>query len=291
MNGDDRLALEGGGRAGARFVLAPLPRRASGAGGSRLGAKAGASLEFHDHREYEPGDDLRFLDWGVYGRTDRLVVKRYREEVIPHLDLLLDGSRSMSLPGTAKREALLGLAALLATAAANAGFTVAVFVLGPRGAARLPDGGGRPSRWEGLEPAEAGDPGAALLAAPPALRPLGVRLLVSDLLWPGEPSAALAILARAGAAAAVVELLGEADLEPPARGAVELVDAETGETRPLLLDDAARARYAGALRRHRDGWELAARQIGGRLVPLVAERVLPGFDVRELVARELLRPA
>ncbi|MEJ0091561.1 MAG: hypothetical protein WDM80_17670 [Limisphaerales bacterium] len=51
--------------------------------------------------------------------TDRLTVKLYREEVTPHLDLILDGSRSMNLDGTAKASAVAKLSALLATAAAN----------------------------------------------------------------------------------------------------------------------------------------------------------------------------
>ena len=87
---------------GAAFRLA-LPREAMrGLGGARAGAAAGSSLDFLDFREYHPGDDLRRLDWSVYARTDREVVKLYREEVFPRLDIVLDSSRSMDLPGTAK---------------------------------------------------------------------------------------------------------------------------------------------------------------------------------------------
>ena len=65
--------------------------------GSTLGARAGSSLEFRDYRGYEPGDDLRHVDWNAYARTDQLSVKLFREEVSPHLDVLIDGSRSMAL--------------------------------------------------------------------------------------------------------------------------------------------------------------------------------------------------
>ncbi len=55
----------------------------------------GFSVEFAEHREYVPGDDLRFLDWRVYGRTDRLYIKRYEEETNLEAHLVIDASESM----------------------------------------------------------------------------------------------------------------------------------------------------------------------------------------------------
>lgn len=59
----------------------------------------GASVEFAEHREYVPGDDLRHLDWRIYGRSDRFYVKRYEEETNLTLSLLLDVSESMAYQG------------------------------------------------------------------------------------------------------------------------------------------------------------------------------------------------
>lgn len=56
----------------------------------------GFSVEFAEHREYVPGDDLRFLDWKVYGRTDRLYIKRYEEETNLEAHLVVDTSASMA---------------------------------------------------------------------------------------------------------------------------------------------------------------------------------------------------
>jgi uncharacterized protein (DUF58 family) len=56
----------------------------------------GVSVEFAEHREYVPGDDLRFLDWKVYGKTDRLYIKRYEEETNLEAHLVVDTSESMS---------------------------------------------------------------------------------------------------------------------------------------------------------------------------------------------------
>src|ERR1700731_1840336 len=50
----------------------------------------GFSVEFADHREYVPGDDLRYLDWALYARTDHYYIKRYEEETNLRIYLLLD---------------------------------------------------------------------------------------------------------------------------------------------------------------------------------------------------------
>lgn len=59
----------------------------------------GVSVEFAEHREYVPGDDLRHLDWRIFGRTDRFYIKRYEEETNLTLSLVLDASESMSYAG------------------------------------------------------------------------------------------------------------------------------------------------------------------------------------------------
>src|SRR5271156_7116709 len=115
MDSAFRQSLRDGEQLGARYALQVPQSAASGTIGARAGRQAGSSIDFQDYREYQPGDDLRFIDWGIYARTDRLTVKLFREEVTPHLDLILDGSRAMGLSDTGKGEALARLAALLGT--------------------------------------------------------------------------------------------------------------------------------------------------------------------------------
>ena len=55
----------------------------------------GFSIEFAEHREYAPGDDLRYVDWKVFGRTDRVYVKQFEEETNQICYLLMDTSESM----------------------------------------------------------------------------------------------------------------------------------------------------------------------------------------------------
>ena len=55
----------------------------------------GFSVEFAEHRTYGPGDEIRHVDWKLFGKTDRYYVKQYEEETNLHSYIILDTSRSM----------------------------------------------------------------------------------------------------------------------------------------------------------------------------------------------------
>ncbi len=83
----------------ARFGLTPLMARLVVEGfinGLHRSPFHGFSVEFADHREYVPGDDLKHIDWLLYARTDHYYIKRYEEETNLRTHLLLDGSASMA---------------------------------------------------------------------------------------------------------------------------------------------------------------------------------------------------
>ena len=76
----------------------------------------GFSVEFAEHREYVPGDDVRFVDWKVYGKSDRYYIKQYEEETNLRCWLLVDASESMeySSGGMSKLDYACHVAAALA---------------------------------------------------------------------------------------------------------------------------------------------------------------------------------
>lgn len=283
-----RQALQAGEAAGARYALVPPRQAVMGPAGEQLASRVGSSIEFMEHREYRPGDDIRRIDWSAYARTDRLIVRQYRDEVSPHVDLLIDGSRSMALAGSPKAEAAMGVAAALATASSNSGLTCAVWVAGvtlqPIARGREHPGGWPVPAFDGREPL-----GAVLAASPVPLRRQGVRALVSDLLFAGSPLATLRRLSEGAAQLVVVQVLAEGDLQPPRHGNVRLVDAETGMQRELFIDEPARQRYRQRLEAHEAEWALACRQVGAVMVRLVAERVVAGWPLTELVREQVLR--
>ena len=63
----------------------------------------GFSVEYSDHRQYHPGDELKFVDWKMFGRSDRLYIKRFRQETNATVYILLDTSKSMSFAGNSPR--------------------------------------------------------------------------------------------------------------------------------------------------------------------------------------------
>src|ERR671937_961863 len=80
--------------------------------------RRGFSVEFAEHRPYQPGDDLRYLDWRIAARADRWVVKQYEEETNLRATLVLDVSRSMDWTGSPARLTKLAYAERLTAALA-----------------------------------------------------------------------------------------------------------------------------------------------------------------------------
>ncbi|MGH9935750.1 MAG: DUF58 domain-containing protein [Blastocatellia bacterium] len=280
-----------GERAGMRYALEP-PRTASASlAGLQLGRQAGASLEFRDHRDYQPGDDLRRIDWNAFARSDRLTVKLYREEISPHLDIVLDGSRSMALEPSAKARAAIGLAAAFAVAAENAGYSHNAW-LAREYVAPVANGANRPASWRSLDLDFRGNPAESLTRTPPRFRRQGMRVLISDLLWLGEPTAVLQSLARDAASLVIAQTLAVVDANPlgwAERGRVRLVDSETDEQREIFIDDGAIRRYREALARHQQNWRHACRQIGAVMVNVIAEEVVADWNLEALVKAGVLK--
>lgn len=280
-------SLLAGEQRGSTYSLV-LPRSAmSGAGGRRTAASPGSSLEFRDFRDYQPGDDLRRIDWGAYARSDRLAVRIYHDEVSPHADIIVDGSRSMALEGTAKPEAARFLAAFFAAASMNAGCAHKAWICAD-GFHEIPGGTGRPAAWGSIEFHDASAPEDAFHALPPRWRRNGIRIILSDLLWLGDPLALLQMLGDGAAAVIVVQLLAEADRSPGARGNVSLVDAETGEEKRIFVDAVAERRYREALEAHQQNWFRACRQMGASFVPLTAEPIMNGAGLDALAAAHVV---
>ncbi len=282
MPDDVRTFLSQGAAAGARYRLAAPRSAPQGVVGSQLARTAGESLEFMEHRDYQPGDDLRRMNWSAYARTDRLVVKVFRQDVCPHLDLLIDGSRSMALAGTEKLRATVGVAAALATAADNSGYSRRAYVTGP-GCQLIRNGSAGAQSWEGLDFSAVSSPAEALRTLPPTWRPRGIRALVSDFLWLGDPGEVINRLADGAAAVLLIQILAAEDSQPATLGNHRLVDCESGETCEVFVDAAGQERYRQNLARHLHDWRLAARRAGATFVTLIAEQVCAAWDLSALV--------
>ncbi len=284
----DYESLMNGYRRGSRVFFAEPPRTPLGTMGNMLSRNVGSSLEFMEHREYLPGDDLRRIDWNAYARSDRLAVKLFREEVNPHVDLLLDVSRSMGLAGTRKSEATYALAGFFASAAAESRFSFRVTVTdnGCRnlGRSQLP-----PMEWDPFELSADESPAEAIQRMPPTWKARGIRVLVSDLLFMADPDVVVSQVAGDASVTIIVQLLAEADADPPEQGNLRLVDCESGERLEMYLDTLARERYKRNLARHQENYHLAARRHGAFFTTVIAEKFLEDGRLDDVFRAELLR--
>jgi uncharacterized protein (DUF58 family) len=284
---DVRSALEQGERAGQRYAIS-LPRLTLlGQSGLAAGQRAGSSLEFRDHRDYQPGDDLRHVDWNAYARSDQLIIKLFREEVTPHADVIIDLSRSMALSESRKPQATLALAAFFAAAAENAGYTFHAWRLG-LDIEPVENGASPPALWQGLAFDHRGSSIEAFGRSGPRWRPRGVRVLLSDLLWEGDPLVVLRHLSEQASATVVIQVLARVDDEPEP-GNLRLVDEETDQVRELHIDENVLSRYRDNLRRHQDNWHRACKQCGALFTVVIAEKLLQDWRLDELVAAEVLK--
>lgn len=237
-------------------------RRRLGAG-SRLGAGPGASLEFHDHRSYMAGDDLRHLDWSVYARTDQLMLRRHRQEVSPRVEVILDLSASTAVTPD-KLTLTTAIAALLATLAEADGTRPVVWVA-TDAIRRLP------GDWRPALRACASAGAVGLEARPaPAFTAGSERFLVSDGLCPGGGAPVVQALGSGAGRIALVQVLTRTEGSPEAVGPVRLEDVEGGAG-DVVLDEATCAAYRERLGRHQAGWQSALAGRGAGVVTCVVE--------------------
>ena len=280
--------LQAGAAHASGITLATSGRIFDGMNGGKSGYRAGSSLDFMEHRNYAPGDDPRLLDWNVYARTEKLTLKMFREEINPKLDLLFDGSLSMDLPESDKAAASLGILGLLTTAAQNGQFSTRCQVAGSR-LMPIINAEKPVHAWDGLE--FDGNSGMFDIVEhyPLQLRYHSIRVVISDLLWPGSPEHFIKKIAMHAAAVVVVQVLGQADINPPASGTVTLEDSEGGQRERLFVDGAALAKYRQTLARLQEEWEHACREVGAEFMTINAEDLLETWDLTPFAAGGVLQ--
>ena len=227
--------------------------------GQHLSPKRGSSLEFNDYRHYSPGDDFRYIDWGLYGRTDKLYIKLFKEEEDLLTYILLDASASMGFPAADRKfEAAQAMALAFAYVALTSGDRVMLRVLGGAGARLQPAFVmGRHRIVELARLLGAIKPSGQLDLAPKlaqelaAIRRAGKVFVISDfLMLPNAVTNGLQLFTAAAMDVTAVQILGGRELEGQGlAGDVEVVDSETGEHVRVAMNQRARDQYRDTLLR------------------------------------------
>ncbi len=274
-------------------VLVRRPVR-GGLKGGRRSVKRGQSVEFADYRDYALGDDLRQLDWNVYARLEKLLVKLFIEEEDLTVAILVDGSASMAHGTPDKLVFAKRAAAALGYIALAAEDRVVLASLGGRAARRRAAlrGSGRAFRLlaelSAIQPAAGPtDLVAACRHALAQVTGRGVIVLVSDLLDPGAERA-LRDLAGTGSEVIVLHVLAPDEIAPTLEGDLRLVDAETGATVDVTLDLGARERYTERVEAWRSELAILAAKRRIAYVPLTSDVALADLVFAELRRRRVV---
>ena len=232
--------------------------------GERRSKRRGESVEFADHRPYAVGDDLRFIDWNIYGRLDRLFMKLFLEEEDLSLHLVLDCSASMNCGDPEKFAWARRAAAALGDVGLFDMNRVAVSRLGgrnagdpdntdadarPADAATLRDLRGRRRVHDlgrflcSTEPG--GDDAFAQNARRIALarRGKGVMVVLSDFLFKDGYERGLRYLLGRGYDLVLIQVLSPDELNPPLGGDLRLRDLEDGERVEITVSAPLLKRY------------------------------------------------
>lgn len=265
--------------------------------GAHRSARRGPGVEFGGHRQYAPGDDLRWLDRRSLLLHDRLVTREFETDTERAVRVVIDASASMGFRGRASALSKLELSCLLAAALArialSTGDPVSLdWLLGER-TARVPVSGGREAFERLVDASEVvrpgGDMGGTLEALDRAIEPVAraarrgsVVVVLSDLLdMPDGAIDRIAGLASRGRVLVVVEILDREEREFPFDETVRLRALEG--KRSVHADGEARAGYLAAMEGRRTAWREGLRARGARLVSVTSDEP-PVHALREILA-------
>lgn len=283
--------------------LAPLRLRARTIAegvysGAHRSVRRGPGVEFGGHRQYVPGDDLRWIDRHALMRHDRLMVREFETETDRAVYIVVDATSSMSFRSERAPGAKIAFAALIGAALArialSAGDPVSISWVGGEGARPVaPTSGGEAFERvvSALETIKAtGDASTDQLVFQRCLAPIvrrarrgAVVVLLSDLLdLPPRACEQFAAIGTAGRRLVAVQVLDPDEIDLPYEGTVRLRSLEGDavvETDPSVT----RARYQQALEQLSQTWAVQLSARGGRLV-----RARTDDDPVEIV-RQVLR--
>jgi uncharacterized protein (DUF58 family) len=256
----------------------------------RRSKKRGSGVEFADHRLYTPGDDFRFIDWNIYQRFGRLLVRLYEEEEDLSIYFIVDCSASMGFGGREKFDqarrlaaalAYVGLANLDRVTIVGAGGEAPSAMPGTRGKGRI----FKVFRYlEGLEPSGTTDLETSIKTFAAQHKRRGLALLISDLYDPAGFEGGINVLRYNKFEPYVLHVVDERESRPDLLGDVSVFDCETGERREVTVTSSVLERVQAAYGEYNQRIE---RFCTGRQVPYFRASIEVPFD--QLVLNVLRR--
>jgi uncharacterized protein (DUF58 family) len=227
--------------------------------GERRSKRKGQSVEFADYRNYVVGDDLRFLDWNLFARLDRLFLRLFMEEEDLHIYLLVDNSLSMEFGTPTKLRYACQVAAALGFIGLVNMDRVLIEAFNDNLTQSLPAMRGRRSLWrlleflQELEPAGPSDLRRALRTFSIKCSGKGVVIVLSDFMDKGGYEDALRFLVARQLDVYAIQILSQEEIDPEVVGDLKLVDVEDGDMAEITVSGPLLRRYKQNLAAYRAG--------------------------------------
>lgn len=252
-----------------------------GIGGGRKSNAKGSSVEFSDYREYIPGDDIRRIDWGAYGRLDKLYIKRFMEEKEGIFQIFIDTSNSMNFGEPKKSRIALQLAGALAYLVLNNLDRVYVSEMQE---STLTQGKGRAGKqafqqiMHELETIEFnGKTNLNKAIMKRQYQGSGVSIVISDFLDEKGIEEAVKYLRYKKQQVILIQVMARQEIEIDGDGVVNLLDMETGEEVRLTLNRSSIEQYTRALEKMKKRLKNLARKYEMTYIQMVADEPLERF--------------
>lgn len=221
--------------------------------GERRSRRKGQSVEFADFRAYVPGDDLRFVDWNLYARLDRLFLKLFLEEEDLHFYALIDASPSMDFGEPTKLRYAKQLAASLGFVGLCRADRVRIETLGTVPTKPGPVLRGRQNLWRMLEYLHSIEPNEQVSLAD-GIRSFclrnsgkGIVVLITDMMDKDGYETAFRYLVTQQMDPYVVQVLSPAEVRPDVQGDLRLIDCEDDDVTEITVSRPLLERYARTL--------------------------------------------
>lgn len=241
-------------------------------GGHQVARLKGAGQEFLDHRQFSQGDDLRSVNWRAYMRLEKLFLKVFQMEPHVPIRMLVDVSGSMALGAPSKLAYMQRLAAALCYVGVVRLETIQVVPFSSELHEDFVAAGGR-HRFApvagflgSLQASGRSEARVVIRQFANRFLQRGLLIVISDFFDEADVIAEWQSLALLGHELCLIHLAAEEDRNPPWQGLLDVVDAETGETRQLHFDDEARSRYEEAFDAFYRDFERMALRNEGRYV-------------------------
>ena len=266
--------------------LASHIRLDKGLSGGRKSSAKGSSVEFSDFREYLPGDDIRRIDWNVYGRLDKLYVKQFMEEKEAFYHIFLDTSASMDFGGKKKSVMALRLTAVFAWLVLKQLDRVEIMTLhdgrlGKKGAVT-----GRNSFQRILSELEQVQFGGRTqinqAVKQCSFGGRGICIIISDFLDPEGVDEAIRYLTFKKQEILLIQVLAREEVDFDEEGTLALTDMETGEQVRVTVTKQTIRAYDDARKAHDRAIEKLAKRYNCAFQQVIADE-----DMEKAVFRTL----